>query len=310
MNNLILSPQYVVISPVRDEQAHLRLTLESVIAQTIRPREWVIVNDGSTDLTGEIIEEYACRHPWIHAVHRKNRGYRKSGGGVIEAFNDGYAALARGEWDFMVKLDGDLSFEPDYFEKCFNYFEHEPRLGVGGGVIYNVMPDGTQQFEPGGPQFHVRGATKIYRRACWEEIGGFWPAPGWDTLDEVKANMLGWTTRSFPDVPLRQHRWTGAADGQWRDLVKNGRSDYISGYHPLFMLAKCVARLRSRPYVVGSIALLYGFLAGYLQRLPQVNDARLIAYLRQQQLGRLRGGETIWRQSQPGEPKPGVGLRH
>ncbi len=295
MNNPGTSSQYVVISPVRDEQAYVKLTLESVIAQTIRPCEWVIVNDGSTDGTAGIIDEYARQYPWIHVVHRENRGFRKSGGGIVEAFNDGFAALARRDWDFMVKLDGDLSFEPDYFEKCFNYFEREPRLGVGGGVIYNVMPDGTRQLEPGGPQFHVRGATKIYRRACWDGLGGFWPAPGWDTLDEVKANMLGWTTRSFPDLPLLQHRITGAADGAWRDLVKNGKSDYISGYHPLFILAKCVSRLGGRPYVIGSLALLYGFLSGYLQRLPQVNDTKLIAYLRHQQLGRLWGGETIWR---------------
>ncbi len=287
--------RYVIITPVRDEEAYLRLTLECVIAQTLRPGEWVIVNDGSTDGSGKVIDEYARLHPWIRAVHRENRGYRKSGGGVMEAFNEGYAALVCHDWDFIVKLDGDLSFEPTYFEKCFDHFEREPRLGVGGGVIYNVMPDGTEQFEPGGPPFHVRGATKIYRRSCWEGIGGFWPAPGWDTLDEVKANMLGWTTRNFPDLRLSHHKVTGAADGRWGNLVKNGKSDYISGYHPLFMLAKCVSRLRCRPYVIGSIALLCGFVTGYLKRIPQVNDAELIAYLRHQQLGRLWGGETIWR---------------
>jgi len=285
----------VVITPVRDEEAFLPATIESVIHQTILPQEWIIVDDGSTDSTGKIIDGYARQYPWIRAVHRENRGYRKSGGGVMEAFNEGYAAIVCHNWGFIVKLDGDLSFEPDYFQKCFEYFEREPRLGVGGGVIYNVMPDGILKLELGGPKFHVRGATKIYRRACWEGIGGFWPAPGWDTLDEVKANMLGWITRSFPDLGLRQHRLTGSADGRWGNSVKNGKANYIAGYHPLFMLVKCVSRLCCRPYVIGSIGLLYGFVAGYLNGTPRVNDSELIRYLRRQQLRRLWGGETVWR---------------
>ena len=286
--------KYVVITPVRDEEAYLRHTMESMVRQTVPPAEWVIVNDGSTDGTGEIIDRYAPEHAWIHPLHRTNRGFRKSGGGVVEAFNEGLDVLACRDWNFIVKLDGDLSFESDYFEKCFVHFEEDTRLGVGGGVIYNVMPDGTTKLEAG-PDFHVRGATKIYRRECWEGIGGFWPAPGWDTLDEVKANMKGWTSRSFPELPLTHYRVTGAADGQWRNLVKNGKSDFICGYHPMFMIAKCIARLACQPYILGSIALAYGFIAGYLTRTPQVNDPELIRYLRTQQVGRLWGGTTIWK---------------
>jgi glycosyltransferase involved in cell wall biosynthesis len=286
---------YVIITPARDEEANLERTIESVIAQTVLPVEWVIVNDGSTDRTAEIIEESARQYPWIRAVHRVNRGYRQAGSGVMEAFKDGYVALGCCDWEFVVKLDGDLSFEPDYFEKCFEHFKREPRLGVGGGIIYNLMPDGTQRFERGGPTFHVRGATKIYRRACWEDIGGLWLGTGWDTIDEVKANMRGWVTRNFPDVRLVQHRATGAADGQWADLVKNGRANYISRYHPLFMLAKCLSRLRRRPYFVGSIALAYGFITGYLKRIRRLDDPATIRYLRGQQLRKLAGLETIWK---------------
>ena len=288
-------PKYVIISPVRDEEAYLRLTLDSVVEQTVCPLEWVIVNDGSTDHTDKIIDEYASRHSWIRAVHRKNRGYRKAGGGVVEAFNDGYAVLGRTEWEFIVKLDGDLSFAPDYFERCFRYFDREPRLGVGGGVVYNEKQDDSQKLELGGPRFHVRGATKIYRRACWQDIGNLLIAPGWDTLDEVKANMRGWTTKTFLDLSLLQHKCTGAADGRWRDSVKNGKANYICGYHPLFMLTKCISRLRYWPYLIGPMGLLYGFVAGYLKDIPRVNDPELIRYLRGQQLGRLFGGDTIWR---------------
>ena len=289
----LLSVKYVVISPVRDEEAYIRFTIESMIAQTVRPTEWIIVNDGSSDGTGQIIDEYAAVHPWIRPVHRGNRGFRKAGGGVVEAFNDGYATVRTPEWDFIVKLDGDLSFPPDYFEKCFQHFKNDPSLGVGGGIIY-YLEKGEKLFEPG-PIFHVRGASKIYRRECWDAIDGFWPAPGWDTMDEVKANRLGWTTRSFADLHLQHYRYTGAADGVWGGLVKNGKANYICGYHPMFMLAKCVRRLFRPPYIIGSIALMYGFLSGYWKRTPQISDRQTIIYLRRQQLGRLWRRESIWR---------------
>ena len=290
---MTLPTKYVIITPVRDEEVHLTATIKSVLAQSIPPAEWVIVDDGSSDGTGAIIDEAAHKRPWIRAIHRENRGFRQAGGGVVQAFNEGYLNLTATDWEFIVKLDGDLSFEPDYFQRCFEYFENEPKLGVAGGSIYHMM-EGRLALE-NCPAFHVRGATKIYRRACWEAIGGFLQAPGWDTLDEVKAQMLGWATRSFPDIQVIHHRYTGSADGMWRSWVKNGRANYISGYHPLFMLARCASRLVQKPYLVGAAGLVYGYLTGYLKRMPQVNDPELIRYLRHQQMGRLLGGSTIWK---------------
>jgi len=287
------SPRYVVITPVRDEEEFVASTIECMLRQSIQPAEWVIVNDGSTDKTGEIIDDYARRYPWIRTRHRENRGFRKSGGGVVEAFNDGYEALTCRDWHFIAKFDGDLSFGPDYFERCFDYFRTELKLGLGGGAIYHVV-DGEQRLEVC-PRFHVRGATKIYRKACWEDIGGFWPAPGWDTFDEVKANRLGWTTRTFEDLHLTHHRQTGTADGLWGGFVKNGRANYVCGYHPLFMLGKCARRTFQRPYFLGAAGLFYGFITGYCKGIPRVDDPLTIAYLRQQQLGRLCGSETIWK---------------
>jgi glycosyltransferase involved in cell wall biosynthesis len=285
--------KYVIITPVRDEEEHLCSTIESMVRQTVLPKEWVIVDDGSTDGTGKIIDDYASRYPWIKAVHRQDRGFRKSGGGVVDAFNDGYSALTDSDWEFIVKFDGDLTFEATYFEQCFDEFYSEGNLGLGGGVICYVT-EGKKSFEEA-PAFHVRGATKIYRKACWISIGGLLSAPGWDTLDEIKANSLGWKTRSFPHLHLIHQRDTGAADGLWRSLVKYGRANYICGYHPLFMLSKCVVRLARKPYLIGSVGLMYGFVSGYLTNSPQIDDRPAIAYLRRQQLGRLFGGETIWR---------------
>jgi poly-beta-1,6-N-acetyl-D-glucosamine synthase len=285
--------KYVVITPVRNEEAYIELTIQSMIDQTVTPMEWVIVNDGSTDRTGEIIDSYAASTPWIKHVNRTDRGFRKSGGGVIEAFYDGYDVLSKDGWEYIVKLDGDLSFQKDYFEKCFERFSENEKLGIGGGDIYNRIDDRFELEKM--PHFHVRGATKIYRMECWKDIGRLIVAPGWDGLDEVKANMRGWETYSFHELKVLHYRYTGDADGAWRISVKYGLSDYISGYHPLFMLLKCIKRLISKPYLVGSAGHVYGYISGYMKKIPQVNDPELIQYLRQQQLRKLTFRATIWK---------------
>jgi len=150
---------------------------------------------------------------------------------------------------------------------------------------------------PGDPVFHVRGATKIYRRECWEAIGGLIHQPGWDTVDEYHANMLGMRTYTFPELKLCHHRPAGGAQGTWKNWVKNGVANYVAGYHPLFMLAKCIRRLPSKPYVIAAIGLLTGFLKGYLRSLPQVENRDLIRYVRDQQMRKLLGRDSLWNQS-------------
>lgn len=287
------SADYVIVTPARNESRNLGHTLAALVAQTHRPLRWVIVDDGSGDGTGELIDAAARAHPWIRAVHRADRGHRLQGTGIIEAFYDGYAEAAALDWRFVVKLDADLSFAPDYFARCLAEFLADPLLGIGGGVI--CRHDGPPVPEsPGDPHFHVRGATKIYRRDCWEAIGGLVRAPGWDTIDELKANMLGWRTRTFRHIPLRHHRFTGTADGTWRTQVKFGRANYIAGYHPLFMAAKCLKRTLQPPYLLGALGLLWGYGSGYLRRVPPVGDPGLIRYVRRQQLNKLLLRPSLW----------------
>lgn len=285
--------RYVVISPVRDEGQHIAETIKSVVKQTIRPIQWVIVDDGSTDATATIAQAYATRYPWMSCIKRPDRGFRAPGCGVIEAFDHGYDALAPHQWEFVVKLDGDLILEHDYFERCFKEFERDPQLGIGGGTLFH-LERGVPKIEVN-PLFHVRGATKIYRAACWRALGGLLRAPGWDTVDEVKAHMLGWRTRSFPHLKVLHLRATGAMSGTWKDAVKNGRGDYIAGYHPLFMIAKCLRNALQKPYIVLTAGLLYGFLGEYVRRAPRVQDKTLIEYLRRQQLRRLFLRKSIWK---------------
>jgi poly-beta-1,6-N-acetyl-D-glucosamine synthase len=279
--------KYVVITPVRDELERVSKTIEAVRSQTVLPVQWVIVDDGSTDGTTELLNGEVSQTPWIRVVHRANRGRRSNGGGVMEAFYDGFNAFTESSWDYLVKLDGDLSFAHDYFERCFAQFDADPRLGIGGGAIYQIENGQEKLDSPGDPPFHVRGATKIYRRECWEQIAPLMRAPGWDTIDEIKANMCGWTTRTFAAIRIFQHKPTGSADGLWRNAVKNGRANYITGYDPAFMLAKCLKRAFKRPVLVEGLGLATGYCSGYFTRLPRLPDADVIAYLRRQQRRRL-----------------------
>jgi poly-beta-1,6-N-acetyl-D-glucosamine synthase len=286
--------KFVIVSPVRNEEKYLPLTIKSLVAQTIKPTHWIIVNDGSTDQTGRIAEEAARSNSWIKVVNRPDRGFREAGGGVVDAFYEGYRLIEKEPWDYVVKLDGDLSFDAGYFEKCFKHFDENPRLGVAGGTICSAIGGVVEAESKVDPKFHVRGATKIYRRPCWQQIGSLVPAPGWDTLDEVKANMLGWNTCTFPDINIIHHRLAGAAYGTWNDRIKNGLANYVAGYHPLFMFLKCIKRMVERPYLIGGCGLLFGFLKGYVNRIPQVEDKDLIRYFRGQQMDRLLGRKSLW----------------
>lgn len=287
-------PRYVVISPVRNEAQFLPGTIQCMVEQSIPPAQWILVNDGSTDDTPAIIDAAAARHPWIVAVHRKDRGFRQAGGGVMEAFYEGFRAIRVPDWEFLVKFDGDVSFANDYFEACLQRFAAEPRLGIGGGLVCGRANGVLEPESKVDPAFHVRGATKIYRRECWDQIGGLVRATGWDTIDEVKANMLGWSTRTLADIHLIHHRPAGAAYGCWSNLVKNGRANYLAGYHPVFMLLKCLRRAFEKPYLVVGLGLWTGFIACYFKRVPRAAEREVIRYFRQQQLNRLLGRKSLW----------------
>lgn len=289
-----MNPIYVVITPVRNEAGRFDATIRSVVGQTLRPTRWMIVDDGSCDGTGQVADAAAAAHPWIRVIHRPDRGARSPGHGVMEAFYAGFSALDVSDWEFLVKLDGDLAFEADYFERCLEKFRSDPRLGIGGGLICRRHGNALVAESAGDPAFHVRGATKIYRRACWEQIGGLIRLPGWDTVDELKANMLGWETGTFADLRIEQLKGTGTADGLWRNWVKNGLANYVARYHPLFMLAKCCRRALGCPWGLAGLALGWGYIRGYIRRLPRVEDPTFVRYVQRQQLNKLLGRSSLW----------------
>ncbi len=286
-------PIYVVVSPARDEEDYLPYTLGSMAEQTWRPARWVIVNDGSSDATGELARKFAEAHDWIEVIDRVDRGSRRPGGGVVEAFQEGFARMGDIEWDFVVKLDSDLDLPSDYFERCLRVMLAEPQLGIAGGMIDNDINGKLVREEH--PEFHVRGATKIYRRECWDAIDGIHAVKGWDTLDELKATLSGYTTRSFRDIVMIQRRFTGDGQGQWPNWKKNGEAAYVCGYHPAFVLAKAVRRCFIRPWLVAGAGLLTGYFKAAIGRRERVDDEELLAFVRVQQWRRLTGRSSAWR---------------
>jgi glycosyltransferase involved in cell wall biosynthesis len=203
--------RYVVVTPARDEGRHIEKTILSMLAQTILPEEWIIVNDGSTDDTGVIADKYAQKHSWIKALHRKTEasGSRE---GVVEAFNAGYNALVTSKWDFMVKFDGDLSLPPIILSSASLFFDRTDARHWGGDVYHEIGGSLVLEKNPGSM---FEAPRRSIEKACWNALEGLIQSPGWDTLDEVKANMLGWKTRCFPDLKLVHHKQTGSADGKW-----------------------------------------------------------------------------------------------
>jgi glycosyltransferase involved in cell wall biosynthesis len=286
-------PKYVIVSPVRNEGKHIRNTLESLTRQTVQPAEWVVVDDGSRDDTPDIVREYAKTFPWIRLVERRDRGYAEPGRGVIEAFYAGYERIGHRDFDFIVKLDGDLTFGERYFESLFDRFRENPRLGMASGVCYVEINGGLERENH--PEFHVRGPSKVYRRECWEQIGVLVKHLGWDSLDEIKAQYHGWDTRSYKDLVIIHHKVTGKNTGVFRWAIKLGQSDYYCGYHPLFLLAKGLRRLFLPPYVVGGVGILWGYFGNYLRGAERFPEEDVVHFLRNEQLKRLTWRGGIWR---------------
>lgn len=275
----------VVISPCRDEAQFVELTLRSVGTQTCQPDRWIIVDDGSSDATPDIVSRYAADHPWIELVHRQRGGPRQLGPGVVAAFNAGLAHLGHARFDVMAKLDCDLEFGPDCFAAILAHF-NDARVGMASGTT--SLKAGTQLVSERYTAYHVPGQAKFYRRACFEQIGGLQPIYGWDIIDETDARRHGWTTLSDPRIVMVHHRLQGAALGTLQGRIIWGRGAYAIGSHPLFALARGLYRMAERPWAIGGLAFLWGFFSGYfhpeVQRTP---DSDLIRYLRREQFYRL-----------------------
>jgi biofilm PGA synthesis N-glycosyltransferase PgaC len=288
--------RYVLISPCRDEAAHMRRTLDTVAAQTVTPALWVVVDDGSTDETPKILEEYARKLPWLRVIRRTDRGHRKVGPGVIEAFYAGLDTVNLDEFGYVCKLDMDLDLPPRYFELLMERMEGEPRLGTSSGKPWFIHPrTGEKVPEVCGDEMSV-GMTKFYRVACFREIGGFVRQVMWDGIDCHRARMLGWIAESVNDEDLRflHLRPMGSSEGKgiWSGRLRAGFGQYFMGTSPLYYLAVAAYRMPKHPVVYGSVGMLWGYLSSKLKNAPRYDDPEFRKFLRRYQHACLRMGKA------------------
>ncbi|MBI4559790.1 MAG: glycosyltransferase family 2 protein [Candidatus Hydrogenedentes bacterium] len=274
--------------PSRNEERFIRHTLDCLIRQTAPPVECVVVDDGSTDATGRIAEEAAKQHPWIRVVHRADRGERKLGGGVIEAFYAGFNTLRTSDYAYLCKLDADVTLPDDYFENIVKKMEEDPKLGAASGKVFN--PTRGKPFEERIIDEQVSGAAKFYRRESFEAIGGFVPEVMWDGIDFHRARMFGWKTRSFRDPHLRilHHRLMGSSHRSiFHGRLRWGRGQWFMGTHPLYIFASGMFRMWERPFIIGGLLIIAGYFEAMLKRKPRYPDLEFRRHLHQWQLKRI-----------------------
>jgi len=284
MIELIMKTKYVLISPCRNEADYMRETLDTVVQQTIKPALWVIVDDGSTDATPTILREYAARHEWIRIVTRADRGKRAVGPGVIEAFYDGYNSINPNEFDYLCKLDLDLRLPLGYFEELMKRMDQNPKIGTCSGKSY-VEEGGRLVSERKGDETSL-GMTKFYRVDCFQQIGGFVREVMWDGIDCHRCRMMGWIACSWDDPALRFVHLRPMGSSQQNIYVgrmRHGYGQYFMGTGFFYMLASSINRMIEKPYVLGGLAMMWGWLKSALQRNPRYEDAGFRSYLRKYQ---------------------------
>jgi glycosyltransferase involved in cell wall biosynthesis len=280
---------YVIVTPARNEAAYIEKTIQSMIGQTILPMKWVIVNDGSTDETGNIVKRYLERHPWIELVEipqRVDRSFAKK----VHSFNAGFEKVKGLEYEIIGNVDGDISFGKDHFEFLLQQFRNDASLGVAGTVFREEggYDSGVHSFEGA---THVSGQCQIFRRQCFAEIGGYVPhrAGGIDWIAVVTARMRGWKTQSFRERWFFHHRPMGTAErGFLASSFSYGEKDYYMGGHPLWELFRVLYRMTKKPYLLNGGALGLGFLWAFLTRTPRPVSDEFVKFHRMEQMTKLK----------------------
>src|SRR6266568_4384777 len=278
--------KYVLITPAHNEERFIRKTLDSMVAQTWLPERWLIVDDGSTDQTPEIVQTYARRHPWIGLGIQPQR-LDRSFAGKVHAFNAGLARVQSLEFDVIGNLDADLSFEPDYLAFLMQKFSEDPKLGVAGTPFIEDGYDSARDSFEG--ENHVAGGCQLFRRECFEQIGGFTPnrAGGVDWIAVTTARMKGWNTRSFPEKRFHHYRTLGTAGrSSVAASFSYGEKDYYLGGSPLWQLFRVAYRTMKHP--VEGAALLFGYCWAALRRTKRPVSPELMRFHRGEQMNKLR----------------------
>jgi len=289
---MTIKSRYVLISPCRNESIYMRQTLDSVIAQSLPPTRWIIVDDGSTDGTPQILAEYASRHHWIRIVTRADRGHRAVGPGVIDAFYTGYETIDPQDFDFLCKLDLDLRLPPRYFEILIERMNANPLIATCSGKSY--IAEGETLIDERHGDDTSLGMTKLYRIECFKAIGGFVREVMWDGIDCHLCRMHGWIACSWnePDLRFVHLRPMGSSQhGVYTGRMRHGYGQYFMGTGFLFMAASALSRLNQKPYVFGSLAMLWGWIKSAAQHKPRYDNVEFRRFLHRYQMRVLLVGK-------------------
>jgi glycosyltransferase involved in cell wall biosynthesis len=279
-------PVYVLITPARNEANFIELTLKSVVSQTMRPLRWVIVSDGSTDGTDEIVSRYAAEHSWIELLRMPERRERHFAG-KVHAFNLGYAQVKNLPYSVIGSMDADISFDENYFALLLGKMAADPRLGLVGTPFKD---DSMYDYRFVSIE-HVSGACQLFRRECFEEIGGYVAVKsgGIDHIAVLTARMKGWKTRTFTETICLHHRKIGSAErGVLHAKYRVGSLDYALGGHPLWEIFRTAYQMTRKPYVIGGLTLLAGYLSALIRGDERPISSELVAFRRREQMQRLR----------------------
>jgi glycosyltransferase involved in cell wall biosynthesis len=287
------SRRYLLISPCRDEAEYLQTTIDTVAAQSVLPTKWLIVDDGSKDETPKILAAAAAKYPFIEVTRREDRGQRSVGPGVIDAFYHGLSKVDLGAYDYVCKFDTDLEMPPRYFERTMEYFEEDPCLGTLSGKLHLRYGD-RLVIERTGDENSV-GPVKFFRVACFQDIGGFVREVCWDGIDGHVSRMRGWVARSVndPELKIVHLRQMGSSHiSLWTGRMRWGGGKYFMGSAPYYMAAVSLYRMAERPYVLGGLGILYGYVKAGLRGAPRMKDRAYLDYLRRFERESLLFGKT------------------
>lgn len=287
--NNMLNSYYVLITAARNEEKYIEATIKSVLSQTILPKKWVIVSDGSTDRTDEIVLRYSAQYDFID-FHRRDVDNKADFSSKVFALKHGYLRLQDANYDFIGILDADVSFGPSYYQDILKQFAKTPRLGIGGGFVHESYK-GTFRSRPSNAKYSVAGAIQLFRHECYEMIGGITPSRvgGEDWIAEISARMIGWEVRAFPELVVYHHKSSVSTRGFVQESLRQGIMDYVVGSHPLFEIIKCVRRIKTKPFFVHSIFRMYGYMKSWLQSSERAVPPDVMDFLRREQLSRIRG---------------------
>jgi glycosyltransferase involved in cell wall biosynthesis len=283
---MLTLPKYVLITPARNEAQFIELTINSVVAQTVRPAKWVIVSDGSTDGMDEIVSKYVAENPWIELLQMPERRERHFAG-KVHAFNAGYARVKDLNYDVIGSMDGDISFDEDYFSFLLGKLAEDPKLGLVG----TPFKDATMYDYRFVSIEHVSGACQVFRRECFEEIGGYKPVKlgGIDHIAVITARMKGWKTRTFTEKICLHHRKMGSAQrGELMAKFEVGTKDYALGSHPAWEAFRTVYQMTKKPYIIGALMLMAGYISSSIKRAERPVSPEFVKFRRHEQMQRLK----------------------